>query len=87
MNFSSYPHQHNINVTDLIQYAERFTCYLLQSGFLLGLFLNPEKPLICSSETSADFQQTTWLYIPKDRTLLNPTSSVIFNLYDGGKLN
>jgi hypothetical protein len=26
---------------------------------------------ICSSETSVDFQQTTWRYIPEDNTLDN----------------
>jgi hypothetical protein len=38
-------------------------------GFLLGLFFDPEMEAIYASETLVDFQQTTWHYIPEDKTL------------------
>jgi hypothetical protein len=44
---------------------------LLHSGFGLGLFFNPGDlgdMFLCNV---VDFQQTTWHYIPEDRTLHN----------------
>jgi hypothetical protein len=38
---------------------------------LLGLLFNLKTEAVCSSETSAEFQQITWRYIPEDRTLHN----------------
>jgi hypothetical protein len=35
---------------------------------------------ICSSETSIDFQRTTWRYIPEDRTLPNHRYSTTYGL-------
>jgi hypothetical protein len=46
-------------------------CYLLHAGFLHGLFLDPEDGVDFSSETSADFQQSTQLYIPECRRTHN----------------
>jgi hypothetical protein len=43
-------------------------CYLIHTGFFLGLFFEPEDGGACSSEMSGDFQQTTLRYIPEDRT-------------------
>jgi hypothetical protein len=36
---------------------ENSACYLLQAGFLFGLYFGPEVKPTCSSETSADFQR------------------------------
>jgi hypothetical protein len=44
-------------------------CYLLPAGFLLGLFFDPEDGSDMFLKTQADFGQTTWYYIPEDRTL------------------
>jgi hypothetical protein len=45
------------------------TC-LIHAGFLRGLIYNTsKKEATRSSETSVDFQRTTWHYIPKDITL------------------
>jgi hypothetical protein len=44
-------------------------CYLLQAGFLLGLFFTLKIEATCSSETLVEFQRTTRRYIPGYRTL------------------
>jgi hypothetical protein len=43
-------------------------CYLLHTGFLLGLFFTLKMEVTCSSEESADFQRITRRYIPEYRT-------------------
>jgi hypothetical protein len=43
-----------------------FAGYLLLAGFLCGFFFGPAVEAICSSETSADSQQTTWCFIPEE---------------------
>jgi hypothetical protein len=43
----------------------RASC-LLHAGFLLGVFFGREVEAKCSSETSVDFQRTTWRYIPEE---------------------
>jgi hypothetical protein len=45
-------------------------CYLLHAGFLTWFGLSCLEAT-CSSETSGDFQRTTWRYIPQDTTLQN----------------
>jgi hypothetical protein len=40
-------------------------------GRKLRLVLALKMEVTCSSETSADFQQTTWCYIPDNRTIHN----------------
>jgi hypothetical protein len=42
---------------------------MLHVGFFLVWSSILKMEAICSSETSANFQQTTWCYSPKDRTL------------------
>jgi hypothetical protein len=51
-----------------------FACYLLLAVFYLGLFFDPKMEATCSSETSVDFQPTTWRYTPEYRTLHNHNS-------------
>jgi high-affinity nickel permease len=48
--------------------------YLLQAGFLFGLFFDNEDEAACSSETAVDIQRTTWRYIPED-SIFNMFSS------------
>jgi hypothetical protein len=43
-------------------------------GFCLVYSSTLKIEVICSSETSVDFQRTTWRYIPEDRTLHNHRS-------------
>jgi hypothetical protein len=43
----------------------------MKAGGKHSFFFDPEKVTICSSETSDDFQRTTWNYIPEDSTLYN----------------
>jgi hypothetical protein len=43
------------------------TCFTLVSCLAYSLTL--KKEVTCSSETSVDYQRTTWHYIPEDRTL------------------
>jgi hypothetical protein len=45
------------------------TCFMLVS--CLAYSLTQKMEVTCSSETSVDFQQATWHYIPADRTLHN----------------
>jgi hypothetical protein len=42
-------------------------CFMWASSLTYSLTLKME--VTCSSETSVDFQRTTWHYIPEDRTL------------------
>jgi hypothetical protein len=46
-------------------------CYQLHDDFLLGLFLDPEDEVVCSSAMSVDFQWTAQRYIPEDRSPLS----------------
>jgi hypothetical protein len=48
-------------------------CHLLSCWFR-----PPKMDATCSSETSVDFKQTTWRYIPRDRTLQEPLLLDIF---------
>jgi hypothetical protein len=43
------------------------SCFLLVSCLAYSLILKME--VTCSSKTQPDFEQTTWHYIPEDRTL------------------
>jgi hypothetical protein len=45
------------------------TCFTLV--LCLAYSLNQKMEATCSSETSLDFQRTTWRYIPEERTLRN----------------
>jgi hypothetical protein len=38
--------------------------------FLLGSFFDHKKEVICSFETSSEFQRTTWRYIPEERIFI-----------------
>jgi hypothetical protein len=49
--------------------ADLATCFMLV--FCLAYSLNLKMEATCSSETLADFQGTTWRYIPEYGTLLN----------------
>jgi hypothetical protein len=42
-------------------------CFLLV--WCLGYQSTLKQEAMCSSKTMTDFQQTTWYYIPEDRTL------------------
>jgi hypothetical protein len=56
----------------LLKVAQHFrgsACYLLHTGFLLDLFLDPEDGASCFFESLVDFQQTTERCIPDERTL------------------
>jgi hypothetical protein len=53
-----------------------FACHLLHAGFLPAYSLTLKMEATYSSEMSADFQQTTPLYIPQDITLF--ISLVVF---------
>jgi hypothetical protein len=46
----------------------------MQVSFLV-YFSNLKMEAICSSETSADIQQTTWHFIPEDNALIVFTSA------------
>jgi hypothetical protein len=54
-------------------------CHLLSAGSLFGLFLNLKMEVTCSSETSVNFQLTTWRYIPKHGTL--QYSDLVVNIF------
>jgi hypothetical protein len=43
-------------------------CFMLDS--YLAYYSTLKMKAVCSSETSIDFQRTTWRYIPEDRLLL-----------------
>jgi hypothetical protein len=43
----------------------------VHAGFLRAYFSTLKMGAICSSETSTDFQRTTWSYIPEDGTFHN----------------
>jgi hypothetical protein len=46
-----------------------YVCYLLQTGFLFGLFFGTKVGGDMSSETSVGFHRTTPRNVPEDRTL------------------
>jgi hypothetical protein len=56
---------------------EHFTCRLLHSGFLLGLYLILKIEVTCSSETSFGFQRATLSYTPGDKTLHNHCCEIL----------
>jgi hypothetical protein len=50
---------------------------LCDADILLGVFYSTMKmEAKYSSETSVDFQQTTWSYIPEDKALQHPARGV-----------
>jgi hypothetical protein len=53
------------------QVASRASCYLLNAGFLLGLFFQLEDGETCYSETPVHFQRIAQRYIVEDKTLPN----------------
>jgi hypothetical protein len=65
----------NITLCSPLEVNQRLgeTCrlHLLHAGMLLGLFLDPEHGMTCSSKTSANFQHTIWHYLSEDRTLIS----------------
>jgi hypothetical protein len=49
-------------------FLDMIASWLLYAGFCLAYSSALKVEVACSSETSVDFQQATWHYIPQDRT-------------------
>jgi hypothetical protein len=46
----------------------------VKGDIFFGLFFNPEDVVLYSAETSVDFQQAIWFYIPEYSTFHNRSS-------------
>jgi hypothetical protein len=77
---STYVSEVHIDSISRIEKAEQETSKALfvtcfDVGFLLDLYFDLNMEATYSSETSIDFQRTTWRCIPEGRTLISDVSS------------